>query len=127
MAKKKIDYKILEKNKEGFEKFRHNFTLQILRRGSYKWPAKNIIKTEARIERGMYKCFSCSRCFGPKEIEVDHIIPVIPVTGWDSFDKYIERLFCDSNNLQVLCKNCHSIKTSIESNLRSMNSKKNKK
>lgn len=116
MAKK--DYKSLEKNKEGFEKFRHNFAVAILRRGSYKWPSKNIIKIEARVERGMYKCASCSQCFGPKDIQVDHISPVIPVSGWDNFDNYIERLYCDSNSLQVLCKLCHSNKTAVESNLR---------
>src|ERR1700677_103259 len=121
--KKKQDYSLLEKNPIAFEKFQHNFALAILRRGSYKWPAKNAVKTAARIERGMYKCSSCLNCYGPKEIEIDHIIPVIPVTGFDNFNEYIKRLYCSSNDLQVLCKLCHSNKTLVESSLRKSHNK----
>jgi len=48
-------------------------------------------------------------------VQVDHIIPVIdPATGFTTWDAFIERLFCDRDNLQVLCTSCHDIKTKEE-------------
>jgi len=45
---------------------------------------------------------------------VDHIIPVAAnATTWDD---YINNLFCDSDNLQVLCIGCHKKKTVKEKN-----------
>lgn len=48
---------------------------------------------------------------------VDHIIPVGGPTqgGWDGV---IERLFCEAEGLQVLCKECHDLKTKDEKNAR---------
>lgn len=73
----------------------------------------------ARIERGLYKCASCSGTFGPKEIVVDHIIAVIPLTGdthdWNDF---INALFVEADKLQILCNPCHDIKSSIEDDMR---------
>ena len=38
---------------------------------------------------------------------VDHIDPVVPNIGFTSYDDYINRLFCEMNNLRLLCKKCH--------------------
>ncbi len=53
--------------------------------------------------------------FKSKEINVDHIIPVVdPIKGFESIEIFIENLFCDENNLQILCVSCHSQKTALE-------------
>src|ERR1700722_16332457 len=66
---------------------------------------------KARVERGKYKCAECNEIFQRKNIEVDHIIAV---GKFENFDTYIERLFCPTNGLAVLCRNCHKLKTKID-------------
>lgn len=56
---------------------------------------------------------------------VDHIVPVVDaVVGWTSYDDFIERLFCNSDNLQVLCKECHDAKSADEKEKRKNGNKK---
>jgi hypothetical protein len=62
----------------------------------------------AKVKYGHYRCECCLQVYRRKDIEVDHIKAVGRFVDWDT---YIERLFCDSNKLAVLCKKCHSIKT----------------
>lgn len=67
----------------------------------------------------MYFCNHCKMSFPAKDIQIDHIEPVVPInqdiTSWDT---YIDRLFCDISNLQALCKPCHKIKSEKENNAR---------
>ena len=53
-----------------------------------------------------------------KNIVVDHINPIIdPAVGFISWDSFIEGLFCEAENLQALCKDCHKIKTKEETDI----------
>ena len=62
-----------------------------------------------------YICNLCKNIYPAKEVNVDHVSPVIlPETGFTTWDSFIERLFCDKSNLQVLCKGCHDEKTRME-------------
>jgi 5-methylcytosine-specific restriction endonuclease McrA len=64
-----------------------------------------------------YRCVKCKKDFGVTGVQVDHIEPVIPVdrpAKEMSWDEIISRLFCDPENLQVLCKACHKRKSSRE-------------
>lgn len=55
-------------------------------------------------------------------MEVDHIKPVVdPQEGFVSWDEFINRLFCEKDNLQALCKTCHKIKTAKEKKKRNAN------
>jgi hypothetical protein len=57
--------------------------------------------------------------FGPKEVALDHIEPVIdPKVGFTTWDSYIERLFCEADSFQVLCHADHDQKTQIEDAMR---------
>lgn len=90
----------------------------ILRRGSYRWPPRYEAIKAAKVERGVYMCRGYGRRahrVRHKEIQIDHIVPVIdPATGHTTFDKYINRLFCEADNLQILCLSCHKAKTKNE-------------
>ena len=90
-----------------------------LRRLSYQWPPRKEAIKRARLERGIYKCAICEGKFGPKEIQLDHKIPVVDEeVGFVDWNTYIERLFCDVDNFQVLCKPCHETKTFFEQEIR---------
>jgi len=66
-----------------------------------------------------YNCEVCGKgdFKAPKEFQVDHISPVGGTPGtrdtpkWWSWDIYINRLFCDADQMQGICTNCHICKT----------------
>lgn len=101
------------------------FIISALRAGSRRWPPKfetlNEAKTEKKINTKTsrlaqhYRCNACKGEFPSKEVQVDHKVPVIdPEQGFISWDVYISRLFCNKSNLQILCVDCHKIKTQQE-------------
>ena len=108
-----------------------NFNMQAEIRGALRnvarrMPAKQealrlaIHPTERGVRGGkLYICNHCGLCFKREEVQVDHKEPVIPldreIRDWN---EYIERLFCSPNNLQVLCKPCHQIKSNGEKEIR---------
>lgn len=94
------------------------FLVPKLRRLSYMWAPRKEAHAKARVDRGRYKCAHCEQIFGPKEIALDHIIPVVGELGFEDWNNYITRLFCDEDGFQVLCHECHTIKTNKENNER---------
>lgn len=115
MAKRKVKKKASAK-----EINLEHWLKQKLRRISYQWPAMKEVVQKARVARGKYRCAVCSgENFGPKDIQRDHIHPVDdPETGFTNWDKYIIRLFCYADQLQVLCKTCHKYKSELEQSIR---------
>lgn len=85
-----------------------------LRRISGRYPFKYLTKAEARIERGLYTCAICKQPTRSKNIQVDHIVPVVGSEGFVDWDTFIERLFCEKEGFQAVCKCCHSDKTKSE-------------
>lgn len=50
-----------------------------------------------------------------QNIFVDHIVPVVdPEVGFTNWDDYIEGMFSEEDNLQLLCKKCHDRKSTEE-------------
>lgn len=103
-----------------------SFITSTLRGGMRRWPPKWKALNNAAVGRKVnkktgklaqhYVCASCRNEFTSKDVEVDHIEPVVELTGFVSWDVYIDRLFCEESNLQVLCKSCHKVKTQEEKN-----------
>lgn len=124
MAKK--DYKAIEKDQVQFDKFLYNFVMQSLRRATYRWPFGHMAMKKQWRDRGMYECEMCDlkKCFGPKEVQKDHIEPVIPYTGFKSWDETIKRMFVKSDGYQILCLEHHALKTQIENQMRIQNGQK---
>ena len=99
----------------------NSFVTSILRSGSRRWPPKYLVLNEAKTEKKVnaktgriaqrYLCNLCQQDFPQKEVQVDHANPIGTGKTWDEF---IDGLFCEADNLQVLCKTCHSTKTSSE-------------
>lgn len=102
------------------EKFLKDWLVQKLRRISYQWPYRKAALRKSRVARGKYKCTSCEfEHFGPKQIVLDHIDPVVDVeAGWVDWNNYIFRLFCAEEGWQVLCKQCHQAKSYLENQIR---------
>jgi 5-methylcytosine-specific restriction endonuclease McrA len=63
-----------------------------------------------------YQCNECKGWYPDKQINVDHIIPAGTLTCSTDLPGFIERLFCEQGNLQVLCETCHNAKTKEERN-----------
>lgn len=95
----------------------HSFVKGGLRSASQRWPPKYKALNEACVGQKInpksgrlakfYTCNICKEDFPAKQVEVNHIIPVIPVTGFDSWDGVVERLFCEADKLEVVCRPCH--------------------
>jgi 5-methylcytosine-specific restriction endonuclease McrA len=119
----------MKKNEERNKSRLRHFLTNKLRRISYQWPDRKKAIKDARVARGKYRCNSClGENFGPKDIQLDHIIPVIDEEmGFIDWNTYIERLFCEVDNFQVLCKPCHSAKTFFEQEIRKQVKRENKK
>jgi 5-methylcytosine-specific restriction endonuclease McrA len=67
-----------------------------------------------------YKCAKCKKLFVAADVQVDHVQPVVdPKKGFVGWDVYIDRMFCEIENLQVLCRSCHAVKTADEKKQRS--------
>lgn len=101
------------------------FLIPVLRRASMRFKLKDktyprtTAKQNARIERGVYKCAACGCGFRESETIVDHIDPIVPLTGDTySWDDFINGMFVTADKLQILCINCNEIKTLTEDNLR---------
>lgn len=107
----------------------NSFIKNNLRAATRKWgPIQNCVK-KARRSRGLYECASCNDLVPAsilcpetrkrkKNIIADHIDPIVdPAVGFTTWDSVIERMFCDSSNLQALCGKCHKEKSQEEINI----------
>lgn len=101
------------------------FIISGLRAASRRYPPKfetlNEAKTSKKINEKTgriaqhYQCKKCKQDFPAKDVQVDHKKPVVdPKTGFVDWNTYVERMFCEKKNFQVLCKECHLIKSKKE-------------
>ena len=102
-----------------------NFAISALRAAFRKYPGKwkaltkgksgkMINKLSGRLAEH-YLCASCGGFFIARDVQVDHIEPVVsPQEGFQDWWTYMNRLYCEADNLQVLCKPCHKEKTAEE-------------
>jgi len=111
-----------------------SFIRSALRKAWVRWGPNNDLKKKARVEKGKYRCEGYQRRAHtvPVSLKVDgkrknnvftdHIIPVVdPATGFTTWDDFIQGLFCEEDNLQILCKACHDLKTEDERLIRKNN------
>ena len=112
----------------------NSFVKSALRSASQRWPVKYKVLSEAYVGQKIntksgrmskhYRCNTCQQEFPTKEVQVDHIKPIIdPITGFTTWDDVVYNMFCERDNLQVLCTDCHSSKTKQEKEERKLNAK----
>lgn len=118
-----------------------NHIRKTLRRASLASPERLACKNEGKVDKALFSCESCKyyyyegksqnnlkllkkkypRKVRQGKIQIDHIDPVVPLnkkTADLSWNEFIERLFCDRNNLQRLCEKCHTKKSTQENKSR---------
>lgn len=102
-----------------------SFVTSALRTASQRWPPKFEALKQALEGKQVnqktgklanhYRCAACEGLFVSSDVNVDHIKPVVdPKKGFKTWDEYIDRLFCELSNFQVLCRPCHKEKTQKE-------------
>jgi hypothetical protein len=117
-----------------------------LRRAFRLHPAPREILNSARVElppalkkdgtpgkknQVRYRCTMCNELYPQKWVQVDHIIPAVRLHKKESeisYDEMVRGIFCQKENLQVLCstpkkflsggESCHRIKTNEENFIR---------
>lgn len=109
----------------------NSFIKSALRTASVRWPPRYQCLHDAFSHQGvnpatgrqakLYKCCKCEGLFPQANIEINHIVPVVPVEGFDSWDNLIERLFCEKDKLEAVCKTCHKLITAGENKQRKDN------
>ena len=119
---------IAEKSPKWTKSKLNSFIKSALRSASQRYPPKYEALNEAYEDRLVnsktgrigkhYRCKACNGIFPSSDVQVDHIEPVIdPLIGFTTWDSVIERMFCEKEGFQVLCKECHTIKTNAEKRL----------
>lgn len=79
-----------------------------------KLAARRKYKGKNKRQKWEYECSNCHKWYAEKHINVDHVIPCGTLRCGDDLKGFVERLFCESDNLAVLCKTCHDTKTKQE-------------
>ena len=100
------------------------FLRSSLRRSSSRWgpvyqafaeaeTGKKINKASGRLAMH-YRCACCAGEFPRKNVAADHIIPAGSLTCFEDLPAFAQRLFVEKEGFQVLCDDCHQIKTNQE-------------
>lgn len=91
-----------------------------LRQKSRWWVPIKLAKEAARRPyigpnkrmKWQFQCNHCKNWFSDKEVAVDHITECGSLTCLEDLPGFVERLFVeDINAFQILCENCHNVKT----------------
>jgi 5-methylcytosine-specific restriction endonuclease McrA len=79
-----------------------------------KLKARRLYKGTNKRQKFEYQCNVCKNWFIERKINVDHINPAGSLNSSQDLPSFIERLFCEVDNLQVLCEKCHDKKTKAD-------------
>ena len=90
----------------------HTRLRQTLRLLWLRSPERSAALKRAWVSRGRYLCSSCNAVFGPKEVQVDHVLACGQLLSTADLSTFAERLF--NGEQVVLCKGCHAEKTRSE-------------
>lgn len=103
---------------------KHSFLISLVRSGTMKWKPKRQCIKDAYVKDGvnpvtdrkvkLYACRLCPCLSMQKDMRADHIEPIVPVTGFTSWDEVFARTFVEVEGFQAVCVECHSKKTEKE-------------
>jgi 5-methylcytosine-specific restriction endonuclease McrA len=101
------------------------FIRSALRQAFQRYPVKQKVKNANRTavtgkrHKWLYTCAECAEEFMDKEVQVYHIIPAGSLNDFDDLPSFVKRLYCEPEDMQILCKPCHAVKTAAERKARS--------
>ena len=79
--------------------------------------AKKPYKGENKRQKFEYECAICMGRFSQKDVEVDHFPREAgSILNVQDIGEFCNNLFCEVDNLRVVCKYCHSIHTYASKN-----------
>ena len=81
-----------------------------------KLAARRPYKGPNKRQKFEYLCNVCNKWFPEKKINIDHINPAGSLRCAQDLPGFVERLFCEIDNLQCICESCHNVKTQNEKN-----------
>lgn len=93
-----------------------SFIRSALRAKFMRWPVRYDVMNEAKVPydgldkrtKFLYVCAICNEKFKQKEVEVDHHPEECgSLKSFDDLPRFVETLFCEKDNLRVVCKPCH--------------------
>jgi len=112
-----------------------SFAMSAIRRA--QWPVKYAAIATAYIANGvnpatgkpckLHRCTSCKKTYPKGMMRADHINPVIPIdNNWKdgenwlgyNWNQLLPRLWCEADNYQIICKDCHKEKSKDENTAR---------
>lgn len=96
-----------------------SFIRSALRRAWSKYPVRYQVLTKAKVpykgkdkrRKFNYRCAHCQKLFKQGDVQVDHILPCGSLNDYEDLPRFVSRLLCEEDNLQVLCSKCHDKKT----------------
>ncbi len=97
------------------------FIRSALRAAFMKYPVKSHVKANAKEmtdDGARWRCAHCDGLFLSMDTEVDHIVPCGGLKKYEDLPGFVERMFCEADGFQVLCKPCHKIKTKKDADKR---------
>lgn len=93
----------------------------LLREKSRYWKPIALCRKKARKQfviegrkKFLYQCIKCHKYFSIEKIEVDHITKAGQLNSAEDLPGFVERLFVEVEGLQILCIQCHDIKSREE-------------
>jgi hypothetical protein len=85
--------------------------------------ARRISKSKNKRQKWEYQCKKCKKWYKSDQVNVDHIEQAGSLRSYEDLPRFVETLFCEQDNLQVLCKSCHDEKTKLEIQLKKFKQK----
>ena len=93
-----------------------------LRNRTRYWKPVSVVRREVRRpyrgnnkrQKWEYQCNICKKWFSVKNTEVDHIVPAGKLSCYEDLPRFVKRLFVEKEGLQLVCNQCHNIKTKKE-------------
>lgn len=80
------------------------FAKTALRGAFRKWYAGNEASKRCRVSRGNYRCEGCGEIMKRKDLQIDHIKPVVDIKdGYRNLEEWAYRLLVPPEDLQMLC------------------------
>jgi len=85
------------------------------------YPARQQALIRSKVDTHHFICEKCQKVKFRGSVQVDHTVPVVGKHGFVDWNTYIDRLFCSTEKLVVLCIDCHQVKTRDENDKRKAN------